>query len=141
MSIIQHYTFLRVRYSETDQMGFVYYGNYAAYFEVARVEALRSLGISYKSLEENGILMPVKHYEISYLRPARYDEQLQIKTTIKEIPKSEILFEYETLNEKKEIINKAKTSLVFLNASKMRPIRAPQLIIDALNLQIEKNGH
>jgi len=122
-------------------MGFVYYGNYAAYFEVARVEALRSLGISYKSLEENGILMPVKHYEISYLRPARYDEQLQIKTTIKEIPKSEILFEYETLNEKKEIINKAKTSLVFLNASKMRPIRAPQLIIDALNLQIEKNGH
>jgi len=141
MSIIQHHTFLRVRYSETDQMGFVYYGNYAAYFEVARVEALRSLGISYKSLEENGILMPVKHYEISYLRPARYDEQLQIKTTIKEIPKSEILFEYETLNEKKEIINKAKTSLVFLNASKMRPIRAPQLIIDALNLQIEKNGH
>jgi len=122
-------------------MGFVYYGNYAAYFEVARVEALRSLGISYKSLEENGILMPVKHYEISYLRPARYDEQLQIKTTIKEIPKSEILFEYETLNEKKEIINKAKTSLVFLNASKMRPIRVPQLIIDALNLQIEKNGH
>lgn len=141
MSIIQHHTFLRVRYSETDQMGFVYYGNYAAYFEVARVEALRSLGISYKSLEENGILMPVKHYEISYLRPARYDELLDIKTTITELPKSEILFEYETLNEKKEIINKAKTSLVFLNASKMRPIRVPQLIIDALNLQIEKNGH
>ena len=138
--ILQHQTFVRVRYSETDQMGFVYYGNYAAYFEVARVEALRSVGVSYKSLEENGILMPVKNFTIDYLKPARYDEMLEVITTIKEIPKSGILFEYETLNEKKEVINKAKTTLVFLDAARMRPIRVPQLIIEALGLHKEKNG-
>jgi acyl-CoA thioester hydrolase len=121
-------------------MGFVYYGNYAAYFEVARVEALRSVGVSYKSLEENGILMPVKNFTIDYLKPARYDEMLEVITTIKEIPKSGILFEYETLNEKKEVINKAKTTLVFLDAARMRPIRVPQLIIEALGLHKEKNG-
>jgi acyl-CoA thioester hydrolase len=121
-------------------MGFVYYGNYAAYFEVARVEALRSLGISYKSLEENGVLMPVKNFEIDYLKPAKYDELLEIITIIREYPKSGILFEYESFNENKEVINRAKTTLVFLNATKMRPIRVPQIIIDALNLQIEKNG-
>ena len=138
--ILKHHTFIRVRYSETDQMGFVYYGNYAAYFEVARVEALRSLGISYKSLEESGILMPVKNFEIDYLKPAKYDEMIEIVTTIKEMPKSGILFEYESLNENKEVINKAKTTLVFLDAARMRPIRVPQLIIEALLLQIEKNG-
>ena len=138
--ILQHHTFIRVRYSETDQMGFVYYGNYAAYFEVARVEALRSLGISYKSLEESGVLMPVKNFEIDYLKPAKYDEMIEIVTTIKEIPKSGILFEYESLNEKKEVINRAKTTLVFLDAARMRPIRVPQLIIEALHLHIEKNG-
>jgi len=121
-------------------MGFVYYGNYAAYFEVARVEALRSLGISYKSLEESGVLMPVKNFEIDYLKPAKYDEMIEIVTTIKEIPKSGILFEYESLNEKKEVINRAKTTLVFLDAARMRPIRVPQLIIEALHLHIEKNG-
>lgn len=121
-------------------MGFVYYGNYAAYFEVARVEALRSLGISYKSLEESGVLMPVKNFEIDYLKPAKYDEMIEIVTIIKEIPKSGILFEYESLNEKKEIINKAKTTLVFLDAARMRPIRVPLLIIEALHLHIEKNG-
>ncbi len=138
--IIQHHTFIRVRYSETDQMGFVYYGNYAAYFEVARVEALRSLGVSYKLLEESGVLMPVKNFEIAYLKPAKYDEMIEIVTTIKEMPKSGILFEYESLNEKKEIINRAKTTLVFLDAARMRPIRVPQLIIEALHLHIEKNG-
>ncbi len=121
-------------------MGFVYYGNYAAYFEVARVEALKSLGVSYKLLEESGVLMPVKNFEIDYLKPAKYDEMIEIITTIKEMPKSGILFEYESLNEKKEVINRAKTTLVFLDAAKMRPIRVPKLIIDALNLQIEKNG-
>lgn len=121
-------------------MGFVYYGNYAAYFEVARVEALRSLGVSYKLLEESGVLMPVKNFEIAYLKPAKYDEMIEIVTTIKEMPKSGILFEYESLNEKKEIINRAKTTLVFLDAARMRPIRVPQLIIEALHLHIEKNG-
>jgi acyl-CoA thioester hydrolase len=138
--ILQHHTFIRVRYSETDQMGFVYYGNYAAYFEVARVEALRSLGISYKSLEEGGVLMPVKNFEIDYLKPAKYDEMIEIVTTIKETPKSGILFEYESLNEKKEVINRAKTTLVFLDAARMRPIRVPQLIIEALHLHTDKNG-
>jgi acyl-CoA thioester hydrolase len=82
----------------------------------------------------------VKHYEINYLQPARYDELLEIRTTIQEMPKVEILFEYETINEKKAIINKAKTSLVFLNAQRMRPVRVPQLIIDSFNSQFYQNG-
>ena len=75
-----HKTKLRVRYAETDQMGYVYYGNYATYFEVARVEAMKSLGISYKELEEAGVMMPVLHYATKFYKPALYDDELIIKT-------------------------------------------------------------
>ena len=73
-------TKIRVRYAETDQMGYCYYGNYAQYFEVARVEALRSLGVTYKTMEENGIWLPVVDFSINYLQPAYYDEELTILT-------------------------------------------------------------
>ena len=96
---------LRVRYAETDQMGYCYYGNYAQYFEVARVETLRSLGLSYKELEDNGILLPVSDYQIKYILPAFYDEELNIKCMIKEISDFKIKFDYQTHNQNDKLLN------------------------------------
>jgi acyl-CoA thioester hydrolase len=117
---------IRVRYAETDQMGYVYYGNYAAYFEVARVEALRALGFSYKKLEEEGVMLPVMNYSINYLKPAYYDDLLTIKTSIIELPGARIKFDYETFNESGQLINKASTTLVFINKALSRPCPAPE---------------
>lgn len=116
---------VRVRYAETDQMGYVYYGNYAAYFEVARVEALRSLGFSYKKLEEDGLMLPVLDFSVKYFKPAYYDDVLTIKTTIRELPQARIRFEYETYNENDVLLNTANTSLVFINKTTNRPCPAP----------------
>ena len=106
---------LRVRYAETDQMGYCYYGNYAQYFEVARVETLRSLGLSYKELEESGILLPVSDYQIKYILPAFYDEELNIKCVIKEISEFKIKFDYQTHNQQDKLLNFGSTTLVFVN--------------------------
>lgn len=124
---------IRVRYAETDRMGYCYYGNYAQYFEVARVEALRGLGISYKEMEDRGVLLPVTQFTIKYLKPAYYDEKLTIKAFIRILPNVRIEFDYETYNEKGEKINEANTQLVFLNSESMRPTRAPETLIDQLN--------
>ena len=124
-------TKIRVRYSETDQMGFCYYGNYASYFEVARVEALREIGISYKELENIGILLPVKKFEISYQQPAKYDDLLEIRTRIVQLEGVRIGFEYKTYNEEGVLLNEAYTLLVFVNAATQKPIPAPA---DFLNL-------
>jgi len=123
---------VRVRYAETDQMGYVYYGNYAAYFEVGRVEALRAIGFSYKKLESSGILLPVMNFAIDYLKPAYYDEMLTIKTSIPILPTARILFEYETYNEKDVLINKANTTLVFIDRESNRPCKPPQDFIEAI---------
>ena len=92
---------IRVRYGETDQMSFVYYGVYAQYYEVGRVELLRSLGLSYKEIEAMGFALPVVNMNIKYMKPAFYDDELTIRTTIKELPSAKITFHYETLNEKR----------------------------------------
>jgi len=123
---------IRVRYAETDQMGYVYYGHYAAYFEVARVEMLRSLGFSYKILEEEGFILPVYKYSIKYLRPAYYDELLRIKTIIKVMPLARITFNYETYNEKNEILNEAETTLVFVNKVTGKPGAPPADLLKAM---------
>ena len=128
----QFETNIRVRYAETDQMGFVYYGNYATYYEVTRVEALRSLGISYKILEENGVLMPVLENWSKYIRPAKYDDLLTIKLFLKEMPTMRITFEYEVFNEDKKIINLGSTTLVFLEKSSGKPIQVPGVVQDVL---------
>lgn len=125
-------TQIRVRYAETDQMGYVYYGNYAAYFEVARVEMLRSLGFSYKVLEEEGVILPVLNYSIKYIKPAFYDELLKIKIVIKELPATRIRFDYETFNEKEELINIAETTLVFVNKKTGRPTAPPDDLLEAM---------
>ena len=123
-------TNLRVRYAETDKMGYVYYGNYATYFEVGRVEGLRSLGISYKQMEDDGIMLPVLDFQIKYFKPAFYDDLLTIKTTITEIKGARIHFEYETLNEKNELLNKGATTLVFINIATSKPCAAPDWFLE-----------
>ena len=125
-------TQLRVRYAETDQMGYVYYGHYAVYFEVARVEMLRKLGFSYKVLEEEGIILPVLNYSIKYIRPAYYDDLLKIKTVIRDLPAMRIRFEYETFNEKDELLNIAETTLVFVNRKTNRPSAPPEDLLAVL---------
>ena len=124
---------IRVRYAETDQMGYCYYGNYAMYYEVARVETLREIGFNYKSLEEDGVLLPVIDFNIKYLKPAFYDDQLKIICKIPIIPNVRIKFEYETYNEKKEMINFGNTTLVFLNKISKKPVNCPKPLLDKLN--------
>ena len=122
-------TKVRVRYSETDQMGYCYYGNYAQYFEVGRVEALRSLGLSYKELEDSGIMLPVSRYEVDFIAPAFYDDTLEIKTKITSLKGSQITFEYHAFRGDL-VLARGMTFLVFVNKTSMRPIRPPQSFIN-----------
>lgn len=123
---------LRVRYSETDRMGYVYYGNYAQYFEVGRVETMRKLNMSYKQIEDSGIIMPVRDLNIQYFKPAFYDDELTIETSIPKLPEARILFEYRVLNEKSDLICTASTHLVFVDPVSGRPMRAPDYFMERL---------
>jgi acyl-CoA thioester hydrolase len=118
-------TTLRVRYGETDQMGYVYYGNYALYYEVGRVEALRTLGLTYKGMEESGVLMPVLELKSKFIKPAFYDDMLTVHTYIKELPITRLHFEYEIYNQALDLINAGETTLVFIDRISNRPCRAP----------------
>jgi acyl-CoA thioester hydrolase len=113
--MFEHSTKLRVRYGETDQMGYMYYGNYAEFYEVGRVEMLRSLGLTYSGMEESGIKMPVVELKCKYLKPALYDEEITIKVIMDKMPGIRIHFRYELFNEKEELINTGETLLVFMN--------------------------
>lgn len=115
---------IRIRYGETDQMGFCYYGNYAQFLEVARVETLREQGISYKELEEKGILLPVRNYSIKYIAPAKYDDIIQINTEISDIKNSQIIFKYSIYLEQK-LIATAYTELVFVSKENHKPLKVP----------------
>lgn len=125
-------TSTRVRYAETDQMGYVYYGNYPQFFEIGRVEALRALGISYKKMEEQGIMLPVLKLEIKYIAPAKYDEKLEIKTEIRELPSTRITFHHEIRNEAGDLLTIGFVQLVFVQIDTKRPCKAPDYILDAL---------
>ncbi|HEY0740549.1 MAG TPA: thioesterase family protein [Chryseosolibacter sp.] len=119
-------THIRVRYGETDQMGYVYYGNYAMYYEVGRVESLRKLGLSYKELEDLGVMLPVLENHSKYIAPARYDDLLRIVTTLREKPGVKIKFEYEIFNESNTLIHAGETVLVFINRKTNKPCRPPE---------------
>ncbi len=123
---------LRVRYSDTDQMGYVYYANYGNFFEQARAEAVRSLGIAYKDIEAAGIIIPVTRMNIKFINPAFYDEVLTVKTSIPEIPHRDLLFKYEVYNQKGKLINKAETHMVFANVQTKQLVSAPLLLLDKL---------
>ena len=119
-------TTIRVRYSETDQMGYVYYGNYASYYEVGRVEALRQLGLTYKQLEDSGVMMPVLECKSNYIKPAVYDQLLTIIVKIPVIPSVRIKFIYEIFAEDETLLHTGETTLVFVNMKTGRPIRMPE---------------
>jgi acyl-CoA thioester hydrolase len=123
---------IRVRYGETDQMGVVYHGNYAQYFEIGRVEWLRKFGVSYKQMEEDGVMLPVISLSINYKKSARYDDLIKVKTQLVKLPSATIEFNYEITNELGEILTTGNTSLVFIDINKNRPTRCPQYLLDKL---------
>lgn len=125
-------TEIRVRYAETDQMGYVYYGNYATFFEVGRVETLRSIGFSYKALEDSGVMLPVANYQVKYLKPIFYDDLITVRTIIKKLPGVKIEFDYEIRNEKDELLSVGNTVLVFVNKDTMKPRKAPEKLVEYL---------
>ncbi|PZP49513.1 MAG: thioesterase [Pseudopedobacter saltans] len=133
-------TEIRVRYAETDQMGIVYYGNYPMYLEVARVEAIRSLGYSYKEMEESGVMMPVVDIHIKYLRPAKYDELLTIKTQVREMPTHKIVFHSQILNEEGKILNKSEVTLFFVDSKTFERIGLPKQLQDKLHLYFDEEA-
>ncbi|MGA9270558.1 MAG: thioesterase family protein [Lutimonas sp.] len=130
--MIKNQTKLRVRYGETDQMGYVYYGNYAQYFEVGRVEWLRSLGVSYRSLEESGIMLPVIKLDIDFIKPAKYDDLLTITTILNKKPLVKIEFDFEITNEKDELITTGMARLVFIDMKKNKPIKGPTELLEKI---------
>lgn len=132
-------TGIRVRYGETDQMGFLYYGNYALYYEVGRVDMIRQIGITYKELEERGIIMPVVELKSKYIRPALYDDLITVKTILKELPTDhKISFHSELYNERQELLNIGTTTLVFLEAITRRKISMPEVLMEKLKGYFEK---
>ena len=128
-----HDTQLRVRYGETDQMGYLYYGRYAEYFEVGRVETIRSLGLTYKELEEHhGIWLPVVSLEMRFVRPAFYDDLLTIHTEIRKLPDEYITFHCEIFNEKRKLINAGTVRLCFFAAATKKVVPAPEHLLEKL---------
>ncbi|MBE8715438.1 acyl-CoA thioesterase [Sphingobacterium hungaricum] len=124
---------IRIRYAETDKMGYVYYGNYAAFYEVARTEMLRSTGISYKELEDMGVMLPVTNLQIKYFHPAKYDDVITIKTSIKERPNVRIQFDYEIYNQEEKLLNSGFTELVFVDIQRNRPCKAPAIFQEKMD--------
>ena len=131
---MKNYEFtVRVRYAETDQMGVVYHGNYAQYFEMGRVEWLRNLGVSYKWMEENGVMLPVVSLNINFKKPARYDDLLRIKTILKSQTSVKIEFDYEIYNELNQLLTTGYSMLVFVDMKTGRPILPPKYVSDKIN--------
>ena len=124
---------IRVRYGETDQMGVVHHGNYALYMEMGRTEWLRKFGISYKKMEEDGIMLPVISLGLNFKKSACYDDVINVKTQLKKMPTATIEFDYEITNERGEIITLGNTVLAFIDMKSKRPIRAPKYILDLLS--------
>lgn len=127
-----HETKIRIRYGETDQMGVVHHGNYPSFLEMGRIEWLRSLGISYKQMELDGIMLPVISLALNFKMSACYDDIITVKTTLKKMPTVKIEFEYEIINEVGEVLTTANTVLAFINMETKRPTRCPQFILDKL---------
>ncbi len=131
-TMFSHENTVRVRYAETDRMGYVYYGTYAQYFEVGRVEALRSLGMPYRRMEEEGVMLPVHDLSVRYHKPAFYDDLLTVRTIITEMPTVRIRFAYEVRNEVGVLLTEAATTLIFIDRATNRPRRAPEDLLRLL---------
>lgn len=124
---------IRVRYGETDQMGVVHHGNYALYLEMGRIEWLRKMGISYKKMEESGLMLPVISMSLNFKKSACYDDVINVKTQLKNRPTAKIEFEYEITDEKGQIITTAHVVLAFIDMKTNRPVRVPKYILDIID--------
>ncbi|HBB91572.1 MAG: thioesterase [Bacteroidetes bacterium GWF2_49_14] len=122
----------RIRYGETDQMGYVYYGRYAEFYEIGRTELIRKLGFTYRGLEEQGIMLPVVSMNVRYIRPAGYDDLITIRTTLRKLPTARITFFYEIFNEAGDLLNEAECHLVFTDMQTRKPRRPPADLMAAL---------
>lgn len=131
-----HETQLRVRYAETDQMGVVYYGNYALYYEVGRAEWLRQFGMTYADLERKGVIMPVTRLDSRFLRPAHYDQLLTIRTSLKEMPNRRITFVSEVMDEDGELLSIGEVTLAFLDKKSMKVIDIPSFLMEKIEKDI-----
>ncbi|UAB84468.1 acyl-CoA thioesterase [Zunongwangia sp. SCSIO 43204] len=127
-----HVSILKVRYAETDQMGVVHHGNYAQYLEIARIEWLEKIGISYKSMEKNGIMLPVYEMNFKFKKSAFFDDELKIITSLRQTPDVKIIFDYKIYNQDEELLTTANTTLVFMDAETRRPIRCPEYVLEKL---------
>ncbi|APG58970.1 acyl-CoA thioesterase [Christiangramia salexigens] len=127
-----HFTYVKVRYAETDQMGVVHHGNYPQYLEIARIDWLDTLGVSYKSMEQEGIMLPVFELSLKYHKPVTFHDNLKIETRLREEPNVKIIFDYSIYNEEDELVTTASSVLVFMDAKTRRPIRCPKYIHDKL---------
>lgn len=126
-------TEIRVRYAETDQMGVVYHGNYFAWFETARAESIRKLGLTYADIEKMGVIMPVIDVQCKYLRPARYDDLITVRVILKELPvHHKIEFHHEVYNETGDLLATAKVILYFMEANTMRRSTMPGALLEKL---------
>lgn len=129
-------TKIRVRYGETDKMGYVYYGVYPLYFEIGRTELMREFGYPYSKIEDMGIMLPVKTLDIKYHKAAKYDDLLTVRTSIKELPGIRITFYYEILNQDGELLNEGTTMLIFVDEKTRRPRKAPDELLEILKKHI-----
>ena len=127
-----HSTNVKVRYAETDQMGVVYHGNYAQYLEIARIDWLSSLGISYKKMEEEGIMLPVYELSLIFKKSAKFDDDLKIETTLLAKPGVRIAFSYKIFNQDRELLTEAETVLIFMDMEKMKPMKCPEYMLKKL---------
>ncbi len=130
--MLSHHVSYRVCYADTDQMGYVYYGNYARFYEIARVETLRSIGVSYKVLEDAGIGLPVYENYSKYHAPALYDDLLRIECTLIKMPSVRIEFEYKVYNQSDVLLHEGKTTLVFMDLATKKVVKAPEWLISAI---------
>lgn len=130
--MIEHeYTF-RVMYPDTDQMGTVHHANYVRYYEAARWELFRNMGISYQSVEEAGYMLPVTRMNFRFLKPTRYDALLTVKTTLTAMKGVRIWFSYKLFNSNNELINEAETELAFVGRDTWKPCPVPDFVIRAI---------
>lgn len=129
-----HFSYVKVRYAETDQMGVVYHGNYPQYLEIARIEWLEALGISYKKMEEEGVMLPVFELNLKFKKSAKFDDVLKIETRLSKKPGVKIEFDYKVYNQVDLLLSEASTTLVFMDIKKNRPIKCPQYILDKFGI-------
>ncbi len=130
--MLVHETKIRVYYEDTDKMGVVYYGVYPRYYEIGRTELIRSLGITYKEIEDSGIILPAKSLKVNYVKSAYYDELLTVRTIVDQVPKVRFPIKTEIYNQQGELINEGEVVLVFFDEKSNKPCRAPQLFLQAI---------